>query len=188
MRRKDMTLRDTLLELCREAVDSGGREAVSIRSLAQKAGVAPGTVYNYFSNKDDILLALTEEYWRQALEEMELALSPGSFSKQLEEIFFFLRRRLHRSAGALMNSLGNVEAAGQARMAAMQESLGKILLTRLERDPRIREDIWAEDFSKTEFIRFVLTHMMALWREEAPDPALFFTLVRRTLYGKEGFP
>lgn len=182
MRRKDITLRDTLLELCREAVDSGGSEAVSIRSLAQKAGVAPGTVYNYFSNKDDILLALTEEYWRQALEEMELALSPGSFSKQLEEIFFFLRLRLHRSAGALMNSLGSVEAAGQARMAAMQGSLKSSLLLRLEEDPQVRRDIWSHEFTKEGFVQFLLTHMMALWRAEEADPAVFFAVVRQILY------
>ena len=48
MRRKDDTLRDTLLEYARELADSEGLEAVNIRSIAGKAGVAAGTVYNYF--------------------------------------------------------------------------------------------------------------------------------------------
>jgi len=48
-------------------------------SLAGKAGVAAGTVYNYFSNKDEILLALTEEYWRQALLEMKTEITAVSF-------------------------------------------------------------------------------------------------------------
>lgn len=182
MRRKDDTLRDTLLDISRDIAAKEGLEAVNIRSIAKRAGVAPGTVYNYFSNKDDILLALTEEYWRQALEEMELALSPGSFSKQLEEIFFFLRRRLHRSAGALMNSLGSMEAAGQARMAAMQGSLKHSLLLRLEGDPQVRQDLWSEEFTKEGFIQFLLTHMMALWRAEEADPAVFFAVVRQILY------
>lgn len=46
MRRKDDTLRDTLLEYARELADSEGLEAVNIRSIAGKAGVAAGTVYN----------------------------------------------------------------------------------------------------------------------------------------------
>ena len=159
-----------------------GLEAVNIRSIAKRAGVAAGTVYNYFSSKDDILLALTEEYWQGALEEMDRAVISGPFCRQLEEIFFFLRQRLHRSAGALMNSLGSVEAAGQARMWAMQGSLKSSLLLRLEADSQVRQDIWSEEFTKEGFIRFLLTHMMALWRAEEPDTAVFFAVVRRILY------
>ena len=70
MRRKDDTLRDTLLEYARELADSEGLEAVNIRSIAGKAGVAAGTVYNYFAGKDEILLALTEEYWKKTLSEI----------------------------------------------------------------------------------------------------------------------
>lgn len=182
MRRKNDTLRDTLLELCRETIEREGIEAVNIRSIAKKAGVAAGTVYNYFASKDDILLALTEEYWRGALAEMERAIPPGPFYRQLEEIFWFLRDRLHRSAGVLMGSLGRVEATGQERMAAMQGSLRESLFSLLERDPGVRKDIWDETFTQEGFVQFVLTNMMALWREEKPDPAMFFAVVRRILY------
>ena len=79
MRKKDDTLRDTLLELSRQIADTDGISAVNIRSIAQKAGVATGTVYNYFSGKDEILLALTEEYWKQTLYEMNNTISAVSF-------------------------------------------------------------------------------------------------------------
>ena len=181
MRKKDDALRDSLLALCRETAEREGLEAINIRSIAKRAGVAAGTVYNYFSGKDDILLALTEEYWREALAEMDRAVLSGPFCDQLETIFFFLGERLHRSAGALMNSLGNVEAAGQTRMTAMQEGLARSLLLRLEGDPRIRQDIWSGPLSKEGFVRFLLTNMMALWRAENPDPAVFFAVVRRIL-------
>ena len=67
MRRKDDTLRDTLLNLARNIADTQGIDAVNIRAIAQRAGIATGTMYNYFSNKEEILLALTEEYWKQTL-------------------------------------------------------------------------------------------------------------------------
>lgn len=50
----------------------GGRrgiEAVNIRSIARKAGIAVNRLH-YFANKDEILLALTEAYWKQALVEL----------------------------------------------------------------------------------------------------------------------
>ena len=63
MRKKDDTLRDTLLDCARCVADAEGIEAVNIRSIARKAGIATGTVYNYFANKDEILLALTDRRW-----------------------------------------------------------------------------------------------------------------------------
>ena len=84
MRKKDETLRDTLLSLARSIADTDGIDAVNIRTIAQRAGIATGTMYNYFSNKDEILLALTEEYWMQALVEMKTAITADSFCQQLE--------------------------------------------------------------------------------------------------------
>ena len=79
MRKKDDTLRGTLLDSARALADTEGIEAVNIRSLAKRAGVATGTVYNYFSDKNEILLALTEEYWKKTLPELETAVTGGSF-------------------------------------------------------------------------------------------------------------
>ena len=43
MRKKDDTLRDTLLALARKIADEDGLDAINIRFLAKKAGVATGT-------------------------------------------------------------------------------------------------------------------------------------------------
>ena len=51
MRKKDENLRGILLDLSREIADTKGIEAVNIRAIAKKAGVATGTVYNYLGNK-----------------------------------------------------------------------------------------------------------------------------------------
>lgn len=182
MRRKDDTLRGTLLALARETADREGLEAVNIRALAGQAGVAAGTVYNYFSSKDDILLALTEEYWRGALEELEAAVTAGDFCGQVENIFLFVRERLQRSAGTLMASLDRVEAAGQERMAAMQGRLEQDLVRRMERDPSIRGEVWDGSFTRERFARFLLIHMMALWRAKEPDVELLLAVIRKTIY------
>lgn len=182
MRRKDDTLRDTLLNLARNIADTEGIEAINIRSIAKKAGVAAGTVYNYFSNKDEILLALTEEYWRQTLLEMRTVITADSFCEQLQEIFMFLTERIDQSAGKLMNSLGNVETAGQARMRSMQSVLEAALVQRMEQDADIRKDIWDETFTKEQFARFIMMNMMMLLRMKAPDITFLIILIKRTIY------
>lgn len=182
MKRKDDTLRDTLLSLARNVADTEGIEAVNIRSIAKKAGIASGTVYNYFSNKDEILLALTEEYWERALLEMRTKITADSFCGQLQEIFSFLRERIDQSAGKLMNSLGNVEIAGQTRMIYVQTELEAALIQRMEQDAKIRRDIWDETFTKEQFARFIMMNMTALLKARAPDISFFVILIKRIIY------
>lgn len=182
MRRKDDTLRDTLLELSRNIADKEGIDAVNIRAIAQKAGVATGTVYNYFANKDEILLALTEEYWMQTLDEMRMAISADSFCENLHKIFFFLKERIERSTGRLMNSLGNVELMGQARMTSMQSVLETVIIQYMDQDAKIRKEIWSEAFTKKEFVHFLMMNLMMLLKTEAPDITFLEIVIKRIIY------
>lgn len=182
MRRKDDTLRDNLLDYARKVAYTEGIDAINIRSIAQKAGVATGTVYNYFSNKDEILLALTEEYWKETLLEIGTAITAESFCGQLEEIFSFLKERINRSAGKLMSSLGNVETAGQERMMTMQAELETALIQRMEQDTHIRKDIWDETFTQEHFARFIMMNMEMLLKSRADDIHFLIEIVKRTIY------
>ena len=182
MRKKDDTLRDTLLELSRQIADTDGIGAVNIRSIAQKAGVATGTVYNYFSGKDEILLALTESYWKQTLPELKAAIPAGSFCEQLESVFMCLKERIEQSAGTLMGSLGNVETAGQARMLSMQAALETELVRMMDQDDGIRTDIFDETFTKEQFARFLMMNLTMLLKSRAPDICFFNRIVRYIIY------
>ena len=182
MRRKDDTLRGVLLDYARDVADTEGIDAINIRFIAKKAGVATGTVYNYFSSKDEILLALTEEYWKQTLIEMRTAVTADSFCGQMEEIFAFLRERIDRSAGKLMGSLSNVEIAGQERMASMQSALEMTLIQNMEQDVHIRGDVWDETFTKEQFARFIMMNLIMLLRTRATDIRFLTAIVQRTIY------
>lgn len=182
MRKKDDTLRAALLASARSIADTEGISAVNIRSIAQKTGVAAGTVYNYFSGKDEILLALTEDEWVQALSEMQSGVVSDSFCGQLEEMFLFLRERISRSAGKLMSSLGNIETSGQERMAAMQFALEADILRRMGQDPGIRTDIWSESFTPGQLAHFIMSNMISLLKTDKPDFRFFLTAVRLILY------
>ncbi len=178
MRKKDDTLRSNLLNLARNIADEKGIDAINIRAIANKAGVATGTVYNYFSNKDEILLALTEEYWKQTLIEMKSRITADSFCEQLQEMFDFLRKQIDQSAGKLMSSLGNMEAAAQERMLSMQSELASDLILYLEQDNKIREDIWNDTFTKKQFAQFIMMNIIMLLKMKTPDFEFFIKIIK----------
>ena len=182
MRRKDDTLRATLLNLAQDIADTEGIDAVNIRLIAKRAGIATGTIYNYFSNKEEILLALTEEYWKQALLEMRTEIVAGSFWEQLQEIFYFLKVRIEQSAGKLMNSLGNVGLIGQEYMVSMQSELEAALIQRMEQDADVRRDIWNETFTKEQFVRFIMVNLTVLLKTQVSDITFFIIIVFRICF------
>jgi AcrR family transcriptional regulator len=185
MRRKDETLHHTLLEFAREIVNEQGPDALNIRALAKRSNVASGTVYNYFESKDDILLAITEEYWRKALAELRNEIQADTFPEQLREIYAFLRNRLADSAGMLMSSLHNIESAGRDRMSSMQKVLMTAILHRMQQDKNISPDIWDETLSDERFADFIFMNMMMLLRMNASSIDPFIEIVKRTLYLKK---
>ena len=131
MRKKDDTLRDTLLDCARCVADAEGIEAVNIRSIARKAGIATGTVYNYFANKDEILLALTEAYWKQALVELGDAITSDSFCGHIC-LFEGPDRPLRRSAHGQPGQCGGggpgpygIHAGGSGTIADPADGAGR---------------------------------------------------------------
>lgn len=182
MRRKDDSLRETLLDLARQVSDAEGIEAVNIRALAGKAGVAIGTVYNYFSDKGEILHAVAETYWRQALNEMKTAITADSFCGQLQEIFTFLNDRINQSAGKFMDGIVNMGAAGQTHMTSIQSALETAIIQRLEEDVDIRKDIWNESFTKEQFAHFIMMNMLLLLKMQVQDITFFVWMIKRAIY------
>ena len=182
MRKKDDTLRDTLLGLAREVAEEQGPEAINIRDIARRAGVATGTVYNYFSGKDELLLALTEDCWREALGELETAIPLGRASDRLGEVFRLLRRQMDAPGGRLMGHLGGSGAAGPARMAATQRQLAGIILGMLEEDREIPPDSWSPVLTREAVAGLLTRELVTLLRVRADSPALLVAVAERMLY------
>ena len=67
-------LRDEILDATTELLlETGHAKAVSIRSVAQRVGVTPPSIYLHFADKDALLDAVCARYFEKLDEEMEQA-------------------------------------------------------------------------------------------------------------------
>lgn len=65
-------LRDEILDATTELLlDSGSAKAVSIRSVAERVGVTPPSIYLHFADKDALLDAVCGRYFEKLDEEMQ---------------------------------------------------------------------------------------------------------------------
>uniref|UniRef100_UPI0028057977 TetR/AcrR family transcriptional regulator n=1 Tax=uncultured Anaerococcus sp. TaxID=293428 RepID=UPI0028057977 len=55
--------KEKILKESRDLVAEEGLDALSIRKLAKKCDLAVGTIYNYFSSKDDLMISTIESVW-----------------------------------------------------------------------------------------------------------------------------
>lgn len=61
MSRKIENARENLLSYGREALLTGGYDKLNIKELAARCGMATGTFYQYFHNKDDLVMKIVYE-------------------------------------------------------------------------------------------------------------------------------
>jgi TetR/AcrR family fatty acid metabolism transcriptional regulator len=70
-----------------------GYPKTKVAEIASEAGVAEGTLYNYFPSKEDLLLALFDEKWSGIVEEIKKKISRlDDPNKKLKAIFSLVIR------------------------------------------------------------------------------------------------
>lgn len=66
-------VRGQLLAAARDILHESGRSGLSLRAIADRAGVAPGTVYYHYADKAALLAGLAVDGFRQLAETMRAA-------------------------------------------------------------------------------------------------------------------
>lgn len=75
MARPATDIRQRILRAARAAFDHGGVDAVSLRTIARKAGTTIGMIYYYFPTKDDLFLAVIEDVYELVLPDIAAILA-----------------------------------------------------------------------------------------------------------------
>ena len=87
---KQSARRRRVLDAAMDLASEGGYEAVQMRDVAARADVALGTLYRYFSSKDQLLAAVRAD-WTGALER-RLGRQPLQGATRAERVIDFLTR------------------------------------------------------------------------------------------------
>ena len=86
-KRKDNEKHHRIIEAATKVFAKNGFYQSKIAQIAKEAGVADGTIYIYFENKDDILISLFEEQMKAVLDNMALQITKIDDPAERLEIF-----------------------------------------------------------------------------------------------------
>jgi AcrR family transcriptional regulator len=66
---------DRIIEAGREVLLRDGYDAFSTNRVAEHAGISPGSLYQYFPNKAEIIAAVIDRYWAQIADQVAASLA-----------------------------------------------------------------------------------------------------------------
>ncbi len=110
---------ELILRTARELIGSRGNDAVSMREIAAEAGVPISSVYQYFPDKNAVLLAIMEGYYESIHDALEEGLSQV---QSVDEFLAAVPALLKRFAAFFTDNpdLANIWAGIQAEPALME--------------------------------------------------------------------
>lgn len=81
-----------ILDTAQKILFKEGYAKLSMRNIAKEAGLAVGTIYNYYSDKKDLIIDMMEEYWKKYFKILKnIEVSEEDFYLKLKKVFHYLQ-------------------------------------------------------------------------------------------------
>lgn len=179
------TSREEIMRVSRKIVSEKGLPALNMRTLAKECGIALGTLYNYYSDKDELVVAAIESVWQDILEKS----APDSgvrFSQYVTQIYARILSGLKDYPDFF--AAHSISVAGSAKGKArgtMERCFGKIrgeLHAALLADKNVDRSIFSETFREEDLIGHILDTITISIIKGKSDCAALTEILDRLLY------
>lgn len=181
-----ITSKEAIMQVCRRIVAEKGLKALNMRLVADECHIALGTLYNYYADKDELVLATVESVWRDIFHADQQCVADVSFSDYVADLY----ARIRQGAEAYPNFLtghsisiagskrGEAKSAMEHTFAHMKAGMQEVL----QADQTVQENTFTSSFSQEKFVDFVLDSMLVLLVQGRPDCAVLQEVICRVIY------
>lgn len=181
-----VTSREEILSTCRELVQQQDWSAVSIRSVAAACGVSVGSIYNYFSSKEELMADTVESVWCELFHRPEDA----EVFQDIEACVTWLYQRMEYGSKKYpgfftLHALGWLRegtSEWRGRMEKTWEHMRSGLCMVLRRDQRVRADAFDDVFTPEHLADVLFSLLLSALVRRDYDPTAVLELIRRLLH------
>lgn len=183
----EITSKEEIMLVCRRIAAEKGLKALSMRAVAGECGIAPGTLYNYFSDKEELLISAIASVWQDifSLTEQEENSPPLLFSEYVEKVFANVCGRFRDYPDFFTaHSVAITESGKDKAKNAMEQCTEEIrdsLLAALRRDNAVSAKAFGDSFSEESFVEFVLDSIILLMMQQKSCDTLI-TVIKKVIY------
>lgn len=153
----------------------------------EECHIALGTLYNYYADKDALVLATVESVWREIFHGVPQNAAGVSFPDYVAELYGRIRKGAEAYPGFLTGHSISLAGAGRDEAKSVMEHtfthMKAGMLQVLQSDPSVPENAFPPAFSREDFAGFVLDHLLILLMQGQPDCKVLLEIIRRGIYG-----
>ncbi|MGN0378336.1 MAG: TetR/AcrR family transcriptional regulator [Butyrivibrio sp.] len=180
------TSKEAIMAACRHIVSEKGLKALNMRAVADKCHIALGTLYNYYSDKNDLVLATIESVWMDIFH-MDGDYAPGlSFPDYVKHIFESVQHGVRKYPDFFMaHAVGIANSERSRAKNAMADYFNHMeagMLKILDGDSDVNPHAFSQSFSKTDFVNFVIENILILLVREKRDCNALIEIIRKIIY------
>ena len=184
---KVVTSKEAILKAAKDIAYRDGISKLNIRGVASACGVSVGSIYNYFPTKDDLVVSVIEEFWKNIFERgMCDHHSKVCFIEFFEQIYMRFYDYLKIFKGDMLNQIALLSRVDKEKGKSVESEylyhIRRIMLHHLENDKNINNDIWNEVFTKENFVAFVFQNMILMLKSNQGDISFFKAILMKLLY------
>jgi AcrR family transcriptional regulator len=181
-----VTSKEEILAECRKMVSEEGLQAINIRTVARRCNVSVGSIYYYFSGKNELALETIESVWMDIFNVDEQGATDLPFPEYVEWIFQSVRDGVNEypnfftahSLGFASDERGKARSTMFRFLAQMKSGLSE----KLKKDSSVREGAFSDDFPESAFLDFILNDIVVLLVKHVGDCRILKEMIRRTIY------
>ena len=122
--KKAIMTKEKILENANKEARSKGLEKIGMKEISSASSVALGTLYNYFPDKESLIIATISSIWNETIGNLK---KPESFVSALS-VFMMLLRRTLEVIGLPLSSALDAYISGIAGIGHILLGTGLILL------------------------------------------------------------
>ena len=132
--RKAITTKEKIRENAKKEARSKGLEKIGMREISSASSVALGTLYNYFPDKESLIIATISSIWNETIGNLK---KPEGFVSALS-VFMMLPRRTLEVIGLSLSSALDASISGIAGIGHILLGTGLILLLTSQRKAKAK--------------------------------------------------
>ena len=181
-----ITSKEAIMQVCRGIVAQKGLQALNMRLVARECHIALGTLYNYYADKDALVLAAVESIWCEIFHAHAQQRAEISFPGYVANLYSNIQKGAESYPNFLTgHSLAIASAKrGEAR-SIMEQTFSHIraeMLEALRADPALQKDAFSPALSEEEFVGFVLDNVLVLLVQGKEDCTVLLETIKKVIY------
>lgn len=181
-----VTSKEDILKASRELIKRKGLNAINMRSVADEANIAVGSIYNYFKSKEELTIAVIVSVWADIFHSSNICLESDSFIDSIDSIFKILEKgeKKYPNFFALHSTImfGKNKDKGVNVMMNMIKHIKDNMYKTIIKDKNIRKDAFNDNLNAEKFIDIIFSVIMDSMMKGSYDSSSIKEIIKRTIY------